>query len=111
MGPSAPLLDLLTVLRVRGLAEAELPGLLHLLITRRIGLDDGTLISAGLTWQQAAEALVVAGWPAPPPGPGTPRVRWLAAARRAGVDSPEGRAGAERLARRLREFGYTISAG
>jgi hypothetical protein len=119
MVPSARLLELLGAVRRGRLAEGELPGLLHLLIGHRLTREDGTLVSPGLTWRQAAEALAMAGWkppPGPPPAiargrPLTPAGLWFAAVCRAGVDSADARAGAERLARRLREFGYTISAG
>jgi hypothetical protein len=110
MDPRDLLLGLLTAVRLLGLAEGELPGLLHLLTTRRVARKDGTLVSAGLTWRQAAKTLAAAGWGAPP-GTGPRAARWFAAACRAGVDSPEARAGAERLAARLRQLGYTVSAG
>jgi hypothetical protein len=110
MDPRDPLLGLLTAVWLLGRAGAELPGLVHLLTTRRITRKDGALVSAGLTWRQAAKALTAAGWGAPP-GTGPRAARWFAAACRAGVDAPEARAGAERLPGRLRQLGYTVSAG
>jgi hypothetical protein len=104
------LYGLLAAVRRAGLAAPDLPGLLHVLIGRRVTLEDGTLVSGGMTWRQAAEALTVAGWE-PPSGPGPSRQRWLAEIRRAGVDSAGARAAAGRVTGRLAGLGYVVGPG
>ncbi len=101
-----------------GLAEGNLLGLLNVLIGRRIALEDGTVIAAGLSYREAAAHLKRARWePAATAelglGPSSlpPRDRerfWYQAIARARVDSPEATAAGDRLARQLRTAGYDV---
>jgi hypothetical protein len=104
-----------------GLARGNLLGLLHVLIGRRIRRSDGTPVSAGLTWREAAGQLKRARWqresvteigldPAELP----PRDRerfWYAAISRAGVDSSKAVAAGDRLVRGLHDVGYDVGPG
>jgi hypothetical protein len=96
--------SLLADVKRHGLAGGRFAGLLHVLIARRVTLGDGTVVSAGLTWRQAAAALEAAGWD-------RGRDSWFAAIRRADVGSPAAWAEAEHLAGALARLGYVVSAG
>src|SRR5262245_22831624 len=54
--------EFLDDLKQRGLAQANLLGLLHVLIGRRVARADGTLVANGVTWRVLAEALKRARW-------------------------------------------------
>ena len=46
--------EFLDILSEKGQAEGNFLGLLHVLIGRRITLDDGTLVSSGQSWRDLA---------------------------------------------------------
>jgi hypothetical protein len=108
--------ELMGLVQSRGLARDNLLGLLHVLIGRRINRPDGTAVSVGLTWRDAAALLKRVRWdrkavtelgldPAALP----PRDRerfWYTAIARAGVDSATAVAAGDRLAEALRALGY-----
>ena len=110
--------EFLDAVRQHGLAEGHFPGLLHILIGRRVTLADGTAVSAGLTWRAAAAVLKRARWnreavrelglnPAALP----PRDReryWYTAISQARVDSPQARAAGDQLAAQLQAAGYHV---
>jgi len=106
----ARLYNLLTAVRQAGLAADELPGLLHILIGRRVTFQDSAPVSEGMTWREAADVLTLAGWE-PSGGPGPVRRRWFSAIRLARVDSPEAREAADRLAEWLGGLGYVVGPG
>src|SRR5271154_660976 len=54
--------DFLDDLKEKGLAQGNLLGLLHVLIGRRIEKSDGTVVSVGQTWREAAAWLKKARW-------------------------------------------------
>jgi hypothetical protein len=105
----------------RGLARGNLLGLLHILIGRRIRRADGTPVSSGLTWREAAAQLKRSRWERDAVAevglvaaelPPRDRERfWYAAIARAGVDSPKAVAAGDRLARALHDVGYEIGPG
>jgi hypothetical protein len=111
--------EFLEELRRQEVGRRHFLGLLHILIGRRISKADGTLISAGMTWRDLATLLKRLRWdkdlaehlglnPADLP----PRDRerfWYAVIARAGVDSPQAKEDANRLAELLRKKGYVIS--
>jgi hypothetical protein len=113
-----PLRDFLDAVRQAGFATRDFLGLLHLLIGRRIRLADGTEVSLGLTWRQAAELLKDVRWPTedvrlleldPAKLPARDRQRfWYVAIGRAGVHSPEAAASADRLVEPLKKLGYLV---
>jgi hypothetical protein len=102
----------------RGLAPGHFLGLLNVLIGRRLALEDGTAISAGLTYREVAALLKRLRWereaaaevgidPAALP----PRDReryWYQVIVQAHVDSPQAIAAGEALAERLRAAGYVV---
>jgi hypothetical protein len=110
--------EFLDAVRQHGLAEGNFLGLLHILIGRRLSRADGTLVSAGLTWREAAVLLKRARWAREAVrdlGLGTaqlpPRDRqryWYTAISLAAVDSPQARAAADRLAGPLAQAGYVL---
>lgn len=110
--------EFLNLLKERGLAEGEFLGLLHVLIGRRITLDDGTIVSTGVSWRELSALLKRVRWDReavrelgidPSELPPRDRVRfWYTAITRAGVDSPEAVAAGDRLAEALREEGYRV---
>src|SRR5262245_32902668 len=93
-------------------------GLLHVLIGRRIETVDGTVISKGLTWREAAAVLKRFRWdkdavaelglePANLP----PRDReryWYNAIAHADLDGEMARKQADQLAKQLKSIGYLI---
>jgi hypothetical protein len=97
-------------------AGQNLLGLLNVLIGRRVGKSDGTLVSHGVTWREAAALLKKVRWdreavrelglePAQLP----PRDRtkyWYTAIAQAGVDSPQATEAGDRLAEALGAIGY-----
>jgi hypothetical protein len=113
--------EFLNTVQVQGLARDNFLGLLHVLIGRRVRRANGTAVSNGLTWREAASILKRVRWdrsavteigldPAELP----PRERerfWYAAITRAGVDSPAAVAAGERLAAAVRDAGYEIGPG
>jgi hypothetical protein len=111
--------EFLDTVRGQGAAAGRFRGLLHVLIGRRVAMADGTVVSAGMTWRDAAAALKKYRWdresvrelgidPADLP----PRDRekfWYLAINRAGLGTPEAAADAEALAGALQELGYVVS--
>jgi hypothetical protein len=108
--------ELLTAIESRGLARGNFLGLLHVLIGRRVSRVDGTAVSTGLTWREAAGLLKRMRWDR---GAVTelglnladlpPRDRerfWYMAIARAGVDSPAARAAGDKLLNALRPLGF-----
>ncbi len=95
-------------------------GLLNILIGRSIKAADGTLLSRGITWREAAALLKKVRWPKdavhelgiePASLPLRNRMRfWNAAIARAGVSTPKACQSADRLAKRLKTAGYIIEA-
>jgi hypothetical protein len=102
----------------RGLARGKFLGLLNVLIGRRAALADGTLVSTGQTYREAAAQLKRARWPREAvtelgiePAKLPPRDReryWYQAIVQAHVDSPQATAAGDALAEALREVGYEI---
>ena len=109
---------LLELLQEQGTARGNLRGLLHLLIGRRLTLADGTEVSGGLTWRQAAGLLKRVRWDReavrefgldPEALPPRDRQRfWYTAISQAGVDTPEAAAAAQRLIPALGRLGYVV---
>ena len=110
--------ELLDVVAERGLGTGNFLGLLHVLIGRKIALDDGTAISAGLTWRDVASLLKKLRWDReavrelgldPESLPPRDRERyWYLAITRARVDSPAAIAAGNRMAEALQAAGYVI---
>ena len=110
--------ELLEAVRERDLARGHFRGLLHLVVGRRITREDGTLVSSGMTWRDLSALLKRLRWDREAvrelgidPAELAPRDRerfWYAAIARAGIDSPDAVADADRLAEALREQGYVI---
>jgi hypothetical protein len=110
--------EFLDAVRQHGLAEGHFLGLLHILIGRRVTLADGTVVTGGLNWRDAAALLKRARWnreavrdlgldPAALP----PRDRqryWYTAISHARVDSPQARAAGDQLAAQLQTAGYHV---
>jgi hypothetical protein len=102
----------------RGLARGNFLGLLHVLIGRRLALADGTLISNGQTYREAAAQLKRVRWEPeaaaelgldPKALPPRDRERyWYQAIALAHVDSPQASAAGDRLAEQLRAVGYDV---
>lgn len=97
----------------------HLRGLLHILIGRSITrIDDGTVISKGLTWREAASLLKKARWDPemvrelgldPDALPPRDRQRyWYMAIAHAKVDSPEAIGAGNRLVDLLCQLGYAV---
>ena len=110
--------ELLEAVRDRDLVRGRFRGLLHILVGRRITGADGTLISSGLTWRDAAALLKRLRWdreavhelgldPAHMP----PRDRerfWYSAIARAGIDSSQAVADADELVKSLQDLGFAV---
>ena len=110
--------ELLETVRARDMVRGRFRGLLHILVGRRITGADGTLISSGMTWRDAAALLKGLRWdreavrefgldPADLP----PRDReryWYTAIARAGIDSAQAVADADQLVKPLKDLGYVI---
>jgi hypothetical protein len=111
--------ELLELLRKRGTARGNFLGLLHVLIGRRITTDDGTVVSAGVTWRELAALLKRIRWEPdvvrevgldPANLPVRDRQRyWYTAIAQAGVDKAEATTRGDRLATALRGLGYVVS--
>jgi hypothetical protein len=109
---------LLETLQEQGTARGNLRGLLHLLIGRRLALGDGSAVSTGLTWREAAALLKRVRWDReavrefgldPEALPPRDRQRfWYTAIAAAGVDTPQAAAAAERLIKPLQALGYLV---
>ena len=110
--------ELLDVVLEQGQGTGNFLGLLHVLIGRRIALEDGTEVSAGLTWRDVAATLKKIRWDReavrelgldPETLPPRDRERyWYLAIARAKVDSPEAIAAGNRMAEALQVAGYTV---
>jgi hypothetical protein len=116
----AALYDFLEEVRRSGRATGNFLGLLHLLIGRRVAKQDGTVISAGLTWREVAAALKKVRWEKvavrdlgldPATLPPRDRLRyWYTAIARAQVDSKRAIEAGNRLAEALQASGYMVGA-
>jgi hypothetical protein len=110
--------ELLEAVRERDLAQGRFRGLLHLLVGRRITHEDGTLVSSGMTWRDLSALLKRLRWDREAvrelgidPAELAPRDRerfWYTAIARAGIDSPEAVADADRLIKPLGKLGYVV---
>ena len=102
----------------QGLASGNLLGLLHILIGRKISLQDGTEVSRGQTWRDVASLFKKLRWePEQVSELGVdastlpPRDRqryWYLAISQAKVDSADAIAAAEMLTEALKPAGYVI---
>lgn len=110
---------LLDAARDNGLVAGHFRGLLHVVIGRTVAAADGTVISRGLTWREAAALLkelrydreLVREYGADPDTL-APRDRerfWYSAIAQAKVDSAEASAAADRLAALLKPHGYVVA--
>ena len=110
--------EFLATVEARGVARGNFRGLLHVIVGRRITRTDGTPVSAGLTWREAAALLKRVRWPREAvkelgldPADLAPRDRerfWYMAIARAGIDSAVVVAAGDRLAEDLRPSGYAV---
>ena len=110
--------DFLEAVRRHSAGRVPLRGLLHVLIGRRIARADGTAVSAGLSWREVAALLKQLRWDTemvrelglnPAELPVRDRDRfWYAAIARAGVDTAQALAEADRLAQLLTSLGYVV---
>src|SRR5262245_19576751 len=111
--------EFLEAVRTQGSARCPFRGLLHVLVGRRVTLADGTLVSAGRSWREAAAALKKYRWDRDAvrelglePKQLPPRDRekfWYEAIRRADVGGA--RAEAEALLATATELGYVVGPG
>jgi hypothetical protein len=102
----------------RGLAPGMFLGLLNVLIGRRVTGEDGALISAGMSYREAAALLKLVRWEPeavaelgldPKSLPPRDRERyWYHAIVQAGVDSQQATAAGDKLAEKLRGAGYEV---
>lgn len=102
----------------KGLAQGNFLGLLNVLIGRRIDQEDGTPISAGVTYRELAALLKRVRWEreaaaelGADPASLPPRDReryWYQAIAQARVDSPRATAAGNKMAARLRAAGYGV---
>ena len=110
--------ELLEAVRERDVVRRRFLGLLHILVGRRIARADGTLVSSGTTWRDLAALLKKLRWDREAvrqlhidPDELAPRDRerfWYTAIARAGIDSPQAVADADRLVQPLHELGYVV---
>jgi hypothetical protein len=110
--------ELLEAVRDRVFVRKRFRGLLHILVGRRIARADGTPLSSGMSWRDAANLLkrlrldreIVRQWNVDPADlPPRDRERfWYAAISRAALDSPEVIAEAEQLIPTLEQLGYIV---
>ena len=110
--------DFLEAVRQQASARGQLRGLLHVLIGRSIAQADGTAVSTGLTWREAAALLKRLRWDTAVVRelglnaselPMRDRGRfWYTVIGKAGVDTAEAIAAGDRLARTLTARGYVI---
>jgi len=110
--------ELLEAVRERDVARGHFRGLLHLLVGRRVTRPDGTVVSSGMTWRDLSTLLKRLRWdrevvrelglnPADLP----PRDRerfWYMAIARAGIDTADAAADADRLIESLRKLGFEV---
>jgi hypothetical protein len=110
--------EFLEAVRQHAGGRHPLRGLLHILIGRRITTTDGTAVSGGLTWRETAQLLKRVRWEPETVKelgleaselPMRDRERfWYHVIARAGVESPEAIAAAEKLAHTLQKHGYVV---
>ena len=110
--------ELLDAVREKDIVQGRFRGLLHILVGRRITRQDGTLVSAGMTWRDLSSLLKRLRWDREAvrelgidPATLAPRDRerfWYAAISRAAIDSPEAVASAEELVPLLEELGFAV---
>jgi len=112
--------EFLKMVEDQGVAQGNFLGLLHVLIGRRIVLEDGTPVSSGMTWRELAALLKKVRWdresvkelgldPAQMP----PRDReryWYTAITQASVGSDAARSAGDRLGAAVRPLGYIVGA-
>ncbi len=112
------LLRVLELVRDKKLAAGSLRGLFHVCIGRTVTEPNGTLISAGVTWRELAALLMQAKYDTElvrelgaDPHALAPKDReklWYQAVGLAKVDSAEARAQAEKLAEKLKNYGFVV---
>jgi hypothetical protein len=110
--------ELLDAVRTEDLAKGRLRGLLHILVGRRITRQDGTLVSAGMTWRDLAALLKRLHWDREAvrelgldPASLAPRDRerfWYSVIAKSGIDSAEAVTAAEQLVKPLRDLGFVV---
>src|SRR4051812_42584658 len=110
--------EFLTTLKERGPAKGHFLGLLHVLIGRRVQKRDGSVISTGLTWREAAQWLKKVRWDKdavhelgldPSTLPPRDRVRyWYSAIAHSQVDSEQAVKAGDKLSALLQKAGYTV---
>lgn len=108
----------LRALQDHGLLAGRFRGLLHILIGRRVVQTDGTVVSTGMTWREAAELLRALRWDREAvrelgldPATLAPRDRqryWFQAITHANVNGAEARVQAEEIIAATEALGYTI---
>lgn len=111
-------LEFLNQVKQGRLAAGNFLGLVHILVGRRIAKSDGTLVSNGVSWRDAAGLLKKVRWDKSAvielslnPKQLPPRDRekyWYAAIAQAGISSAEAIDAANKLAARLFDNGYEI---
>jgi hypothetical protein len=109
---------LLELIDENKLAKGRLAGVFHVMIGRRVGKADGTVISTGLTWRQLAGILKAAKFDkelvqelGADPDTLAPRDRekmWYLAIGLAKVDSVAATAQADQLVPLLKHLGYVV---
>jgi hypothetical protein len=112
--------EFLDSVREHGQAVGNFLGLLHVLIGRKITLDDGTIVSTGQTWREVAGLLKRVRWEREAvaelgldPDTLPPRDRqlfWFKAIAQAQVDSLEARAAGDRLVVAMKDSGFLIGS-
>lgn len=111
--------EFLDAVRQQGMHVGRLRALLHVVIGRRIAREDGTEITQGATWREAANALRLLRWDReqarevgeePENLPPRDRQRyWYAVIRAAGVDTDQARAEGDDLAQAVRALGFIVA--
>jgi hypothetical protein len=110
--------EFLNVVRRQAKTPDAFLGLLHTLIGRKVTHSDGSPVTAGLTWREAAALLKRVRWDKeavcelglePDDLPPRDRQRyWYTAIAQAGVDSDRAAQAADRLAQQLLAAGYVV---
>ena len=110
--------ELLEAVRGNDFVQGRFRGLLHVLVGRRITREDGSVVSAGMTWRDLASLLKRVRWDRDmvremglDPAELAPRDRerfWYSAIARAGIDSPEAVAAADQLVEPLKKLGFVV---
>jgi hypothetical protein len=110
--------ELLEAVRGSDVVQGRFRGLLHILVGRRVTREDGTVVSAGMTWRDVAALLKRLRWDREmvrelgiDPSHLAPRDRerfWYTAISRAGIDSPEAVATADQLVEPLKKMGFVV---